>query len=67
MTRLSGRTALLMTLPPLLWAGNALDGRLLVGSVPSLTLNFLRWFLATLLLLPLEWRVLRRPHDIAAR
>jgi drug/metabolite transporter (DMT)-like permease len=67
MTRLSPRAALLMTLPPLLWAGNAVVGRLLVGSMPPLTLNFLRWLLATLLLLPLGWRVLRRPHDIAAR
>ena len=48
-----------MTLPPLLWAGNAVVGRLIVGSVPPLTLNFLRWALAALLLLPLGWRVLR--------
>jgi drug/metabolite transporter (DMT)-like permease len=67
MTRLSPRGALLMTLPPLLWAGNAIVGRLLVGSVPPLTLNLLRWLLAALLLLPLGWRVLRRPHDITAR
>jgi len=67
MTRLSGRTALLMTLPPLLWAGNAVVGRLLVGSVPPLTLNFMRWLLAAALLLPLGWRALSRPRDIAAR
>jgi drug/metabolite transporter (DMT)-like permease len=56
-----------MTLPPLLWAGNAVVGRLAVGSVPPLTLNFLRWTLAMLLLLPLGWRVLRDPAAIAAR
>jgi len=67
MTGLSGRTALLMALPPLLWAGNAVIGRLLVGSVPPLTLNFLRWLLAALLLLPLGWRVCRRPRDITSR
>ncbi len=67
MTRLSPRVVLLMTLPPLLWAGNAVVGRLLVGSVPPLTLNFLRWLLATLLLLPLGWRALRRPRDITTR
>jgi drug/metabolite transporter (DMT)-like permease len=67
MTRQSGRSALLMALPPLLWAGNAVVGRLLVGSVPPLTLNFIRWLLATLLLLPLGWRILRRPRDIAER
>lgn len=64
---LSVRTAVLLTLPPLLWAGNAVVGRLAVGSVPPLTLNFLRWTLAALLLLPLGWRVLREPRDILAR
>lgn len=52
------RVALLMALPPLMWAGNAVVGRLLVGQVPPLTLNLLRWSLAALLLAPLGWRVL---------
>jgi drug/metabolite transporter (DMT)-like permease len=64
---LTPRTALIMTLPPLLWAGNAVVGRLMVGSVPPLTLNWLRWSLAALLLLVLGWRVLRDPRAIAAR
>ena len=59
MTRITARTAMLMTLPPLLWAGNAVVGRLAVGSVPPMTLNFLRWLLASLILLPLGWRALR--------
>ena len=59
------RTALLMTLPPLLWAGNAVVGRLLAGSVPPLTLNFLRWTLAALILAPLGWRALRDGRAIA--
>jgi hypothetical protein len=41
--KLTPRLALLMTLPPLLWAGNAVVGRLMVGQVPPLTLNLLRW------------------------
>ena len=57
MTRLP-RVILLLTLPPLLWAGNAVVGRLMVGQVPPLTLNFLRWLLALLVLLPLAWRAL---------
>ena len=67
MTRLDPKTALLMTLPPLLWAGNAVVGRLMVGSVPPMTLNFLRWAIATLILLPLGWRALREPRTIIAR
>lgn len=65
MTALAPRTALLMTLPPLLWAGNAIVGRLLVGQVPPLALNALRWVIAALLLSPLGWRVLRDGAAIA--
>jgi drug/metabolite transporter (DMT)-like permease len=57
---LNARIAALMTLPPLLWAGNAVVGRLLVGQVPPLALNMLRWWIAFALLLPLGWRVLRQ-------
>lgn len=64
---LTPRLALLMTLPPLLWAGNAVVGRLVVGSVPPLTLNALRWTVAGLILLPLGWRVLQRPGEISQR
>jgi len=63
----SVRTALLMTVPPLMWAGNAVVGRLMVGSVPPLTLNVLRWLFAALLLLPLGWRAFARPGEIVAR
>ena len=55
--RLSPRLVLYLTLPPLLWAGNAVVGRLMVGQVPPLTLNWLRWMLTFVLLLPLGWRV----------
>lgn len=56
-----------MTLPPLLWAGNAVVGRLMVGSMPPLTLNAMRWALAALILLTLGWRVLQRPQQILLR
>lgn len=61
------RTLLLMTLPPLLWASNAVVGRLIVGSVPPLWMNFMRWTLAALLLAPLGWRVLRDGRQIRQR
>jgi drug/metabolite transporter (DMT)-like permease len=59
-SRLSLRNAALLTIPPLLWAGNAVTGRLLNGFVPPVTLNLLRWFFAFLILLPLAGRALRR-------
>jgi len=65
--RVTLRLALLLTAPPLLWAGNAVIGRMLVGSVPPLTLNFARWAIAAAILLPLGWRALRDPAAIAAR
>lgn len=55
---LTPRIGALLCLPPLLWAGNAVVGRLMVGQVPPLALNALRWSLAFVLLLPLGWRVL---------
>jgi drug/metabolite transporter (DMT)-like permease len=57
--RLTLPNALLLTLPPLLWAGNAVVGRMVAGLVPPITLNFLRWLLAFVLLLPIAWWVLR--------
>jgi drug/metabolite transporter (DMT)-like permease len=64
---LTPRLALLLTLPPLMWAGNAVVGRLMVGQIPPLTLNFIRWVLTIALLLPLGWRVLRKPNLVAER
>ena len=57
---LSLRSALLLTLPPLLWAGNAVVGRLVHELISPMTLNFLRWALAFVLLFPLAGSVLRR-------
>ncbi len=58
--RLTPATIVLLVIPPLLWAGNAVVGRMVSGLVPPLTLNFLRWVLAFVVLLPLAWRVLGR-------
>ena len=57
--RITVNTAALLVIPPLLWAGNAVVGRLVNTLVPPMTLNFLRWALAFLILLPLAWRLLR--------
>jgi drug/metabolite transporter (DMT)-like permease len=57
--KLTASTALLLTVPPLLWAGNAIVGRLVRGAVPPMTLNLLRWSIALLILLPLGRAMLR--------
>jgi len=57
--RLTFSTAALLTIPPLLWAGNAVVGRMVGELVPPITLNFMRWACAFVLLLPLAAWVLR--------
>jgi drug/metabolite transporter (DMT)-like permease len=51
--RLTPSTIVLLTIPPLLWAGNAIVGRLVREAVPPMTLNLLRWAIALAILLPL--------------
>lgn len=55
--RLVPATIALLTIPPLLWAGNAIVGRLIRDAVPPMTLNLLRWTIALLILLPLGRRL----------
>jgi drug/metabolite transporter (DMT)-like permease len=62
--RLTPRTALLLTIPPLLWAGNAIVGRLVHEMVPPILLNFLRWLIAFAILLPLAGPVFRRGSSL---
>jgi drug/metabolite transporter (DMT)-like permease len=57
--KLSLGTALMLTVPPLLWAGNAVVGRLVSDLVPPITLNFLRWLIAFFILLPLAAKLLK--------
>jgi drug/metabolite transporter (DMT)-like permease len=52
---------LLLTLTSLFWAANTILGRFIVGHVPPMTLAFIRWSGATLILLPFALRYLR--HD----
>lgn len=63
-TRLTARTALLLTIPPLLWAGNAVVGRLMTTEVPPITFNLLRWVMGFALLLPLAAWVVRRDSPL---
>jgi drug/metabolite transporter (DMT)-like permease len=57
--KLSPTAALLLTLPPLLWAGNAVVGRLVSDMISPMALNFLRWLIAFALLAPMAGAVLR--------
>jgi drug/metabolite transporter (DMT)-like permease len=51
--KLTSPTILLLTIPPFLWASNAIVGRMVHDMVPPVMLNFLRWAIALVILLPL--------------
>jgi drug/metabolite transporter (DMT)-like permease len=57
---LANQPYLLLSIAALCWAGNAIVGRLAAGHIPPITLSFLRWSLACLILLPFAWRHLKR-------
>lgn len=64
--RLTPLTVLLLTVPPLLWASNAVVGRLVRELVSPLTLNFVRWVISFVLLLPFAASVLRSDSPLWA-
>src|SRR5436305_7670853 len=51
---------LLLSITALCWAGNAIVGRLAAGHIPPVTLSFLRWSIAFLIILPFAWKHLTR-------
>jgi drug/metabolite transporter (DMT)-like permease len=55
---------LLLSLTSLFWAGNAIVGRAAAGHIPPFTLSFIRWTLATLILLPFGWRALKQDWPV---
>jgi drug/metabolite transporter (DMT)-like permease len=57
---LANQPYLLLTVAALCWAGNAIVGRLAAGHIPPVTLAFLRWSLAFLVILPFAWKSLTR-------
>ena len=62
--RLTPGTAALLVTAPLLWAGNAVVGRLVHAMIPPITLNLFRWVLAFAILLPLAHGVLRKDSPL---
>ena len=56
--RASALTFFYLTTAALMWAGNAIVGKILVQSSSPVLLNTIRWGVTALLLLPFAWRVL---------
>ena len=53
-------TIFLLTAAPLMWAGNAVVGRIVHELVSPMLLNFVRWLIAFVILLPLAYPILRK-------
>jgi drug/metabolite transporter (DMT)-like permease len=64
--KLSLSTIALLTVSPVLWAGNAVVGRLVRDAVPPMTLNLLRWALALVVLIPLGRAAFRPGSGVLA-
>ena len=60
---LANQPYLLLSITALCWAGNAIVGRLAAGHIPPVTLSFLRWSFAFLIILPFAWKHLKRDWD----
>ena len=57
---LANQPYLLLSITAMCWAGNAIVGRLAAGHLAPVTLSFLRWSLAFLIILPFAWKHLAR-------
>ena len=62
--RLWSHAWLLLSCTALFWAGNAIIGRALAGTVPPATLSFWRWLGAFAIVLPFAWPHLRRDRAV---
>src|SRR5215213_3832722 len=57
---LANQPYLLLSITALCWAGNAIVGRLAAGHIAPVTLSFLRWSMAFLIILPFAWKHLKQ-------
>ena len=60
---LANQPYLLLSITALCWAGNAIVGRMAAGHIPPVTLSFLRWSLAFLIIQPSAWKHLLHDWD----
>lgn len=56
-------SSLLLILGVLFWSGNYVLGRAVVGTVPPLTLAYIRWVLSFIIFLPFCWRELQENYQ----
>ncbi|HEY9214977.1 MAG TPA: DMT family transporter [Ancylobacter sp.] len=65
--RLLDAPYVLLSLVSLFWAGNIVFGRHVAGHFPPVSLAWMRWVIAFMLLLPFAWRAMKADWPIALR
>lgn len=50
---------MMLLVPPLMWAGNAVVGRMVSSLISPMALNFIRWLVAFFILLPMAYPLLK--------
>ena len=63
-TRLYDNAYLLLSFMALCWAGNQVLGRAVAGHIPPIAYSFLRWSLATVIVLPFALPHVRRDWPV---
>ncbi len=58
--KLTPSTIFMLTAAPLMWAGNAVVGRVVHELISPMMLNFVRWLIAFAILLPVGYQILRK-------
>lgn len=58
---------LVLTTVAIIWAGNAIAGKLAAGHVSPMLLTLLRWVVAVLVIMPFAWGDLRREWPLVRR
>lgn len=56
--------ALLLALATLFWGGNIVLGKAVSGIIPPITLSYVRWALALILLLPICWQEIKQHFHV---
>jgi drug/metabolite transporter (DMT)-like permease len=64
---LSPRHLFYLLMPPMLWAGNVVVGRWMVGQMAPVAMNGLRWLMVAVILLPFSTRLWRQRELVWAR
>lgn len=59
--------ALLLSLATLFWAGNFTFGKVLVATLPPITLSLVRWGISLVVLLPFAWREVQQTRPLLRR